>query len=497
MHRREISSALIASMTGAALLPRDAQSQTCTAPCYARTQAEINAGVTPTNTQYLPGDLRRYGADPTCNTPSATAITNAILSNAYVFDGYPGGGTYLVEATVPVQSVTRIQGACKQGSPVTASCTTGPKPRGTTFVLTSPTSGAALFHATTYIEDLHLSDLTITWLAVDQGQIGLLVDTDCRSCRITDCVFYGADTATTNITAMRFNGSTSGGYTGDLTIERNYITAVQTAISLNGPCSSVRILSNEVYCQSIVPSSCGVYDNSVTGGVVIAFNTFEGWTRAIYTAAGGVRQLFNYFEDQVLLDFDWGTTHFNTSFGDYNTGPPLSNALYNNSSGNTIFGGEYGATVDSTAMYAWRGFTEQGRTVANGHQQVRAYDAANYSGLGTLSFGVTAASLVTEKWTISGNEATFYCMVNGAMVSGTGTALLIALPAGVMPSDRTGIPCRVLDNGTAAFGFVEVYPNIGYIYVFRDATQASNWTPSEASTGFSLQIKFPINYAVN
>jgi hypothetical protein len=81
MHRRELSQALLASATGAALLAPRVEAQTCTAPCYARTQVEIALGVTPANTAYPADpyvDPRRYGADPTGVADSTAAVQTAI-----------------------------------------------------------------------------------------------------------------------------------------------------------------------------------------------------------------------------------------------------------------------------------------------------------------------------------------------------------------------------------------------------------------------------------
>lgn len=47
---------------------------------FNRTAAEIAASVTPTNYGYPPGDVRRYGADPTGTVDATTAFTNAQLS---------------------------------------------------------------------------------------------------------------------------------------------------------------------------------------------------------------------------------------------------------------------------------------------------------------------------------------------------------------------------------------------------------------------------------
>jgi len=62
---------------------------------WARTAAEIAAGVTPVNFAYTPGDLRRYGCDITGGTDNSAQISNAI--NAAVASGgvgyiyHPGG----------------------------------------------------------------------------------------------------------------------------------------------------------------------------------------------------------------------------------------------------------------------------------------------------------------------------------------------------------------------------------------------------------------------
>lgn len=64
---------------------------------YARTPQEITAGVTPTNFTFPPGDVRRYGADPTGVADSTTAFNNALASNGTV---YAIQGTYLLSATL-------------------------------------------------------------------------------------------------------------------------------------------------------------------------------------------------------------------------------------------------------------------------------------------------------------------------------------------------------------------------------------------------------------
>jgi hypothetical protein len=97
MQRRDLSKILLASSATSVLGAGSAQAQTCTAPCYARTAAEIAAGVTPTNLAYQQGDVRRYGADPTGVADSTAAIQNALTVGQ---DVYIAAGTYVITSAL-------------------------------------------------------------------------------------------------------------------------------------------------------------------------------------------------------------------------------------------------------------------------------------------------------------------------------------------------------------------------------------------------------------
>jgi hypothetical protein len=73
-----------------------------------QTAAELAASVTPTNIGYLPGDVRRYGADPTGVADSTTAITNAFLTGQRITGGGPEN-TYRYTSNISIpQSVTSV-----------------------------------------------------------------------------------------------------------------------------------------------------------------------------------------------------------------------------------------------------------------------------------------------------------------------------------------------------------------------------------------------------
>lgn len=73
-----------------------------------RTAAEIAASVTPTNYDYEPGDVRRYGADPTGAASSTTAINSALSINAPV---YFYAGSYKASGLSQTIAFQRILGS--------------------------------------------------------------------------------------------------------------------------------------------------------------------------------------------------------------------------------------------------------------------------------------------------------------------------------------------------------------------------------------------------
>lgn len=73
---------------------------------YKQTTAELSASVTPTDYSYAPGDVRRYGADPTGVADSTTAINNALLVALNM--GGPGGFAYASAGLYKITSVLTV-----------------------------------------------------------------------------------------------------------------------------------------------------------------------------------------------------------------------------------------------------------------------------------------------------------------------------------------------------------------------------------------------------
>ncbi len=449
---------------------------------YAITAAEITAGVIPTNLAYRPGSLQRYGADPTGAADSSAAITNACACNSLVFDEYPGGGRYLCNNSVTLSSVTKIRGTQKQGFGSSL---------GTTFVCgTAIGANGALFHATAFIEDLDFADFSVTWQTFNTSQVGFLFDLDCRSARWRNIGFVGLSNASTNVTGIKFSGG--GTFTGDVTIRECYVTGLWTGISLNGTCSTVRILDNELYTNVTTAGTVGINDQSVTGGALIEGNTFQGWNVGILVGFGSVRQRCNYFEGQTTYDFDWGATTNNVSIADYSTGTPQKRyAPPNNSTGNVVLFGSYGSFIDGNAIQAYRGYIEQGRPTANGHFSAIPYLAGNFGG----QWAPNAGQVTLEQYALTGNICHLDLQVSGATITATGTALTFTMP--VTASQIRYFPVWITTGaGTRQIGVAVTAANSATLSIYVDATFATNW-PTGASGAVSISIDFQVNASVN
>jgi hypothetical protein len=92
MKRRDVSVGLLGAAGAAAILAKEARAQSCNLPCYPVSPAEIAAQVTPTNTQYPPQNVLRYGADPTgvaYSTNAFAQLAQVIAKGQLIYQGQP------------------------------------------------------------------------------------------------------------------------------------------------------------------------------------------------------------------------------------------------------------------------------------------------------------------------------------------------------------------------------------------------------------------------
>ena len=100
MHRREFSKAVCNAVAGLRFFAAAHQpplSHPFSARRIKQTAAEALTGITPTDITYEPGDVRRYGADPTAKRDSTAAINRALKANRYVYALF---GTFKISASL-------------------------------------------------------------------------------------------------------------------------------------------------------------------------------------------------------------------------------------------------------------------------------------------------------------------------------------------------------------------------------------------------------------
>lgn len=425
---------------------------------FPRTARETSSGVTPTDFTKLPGDLLRYGADPTGVADSQPALLAALKASADVFDGFPGGGTYLLNSeTVWPSYPARIRGRSK-----TVQSGTG----GTVFKLAAAAgAGKAMLHATAFITDIEVTGITFNWADNTLGQGALLFDLDARSIRINNNVFVGASASTTTTFGVQFTGG--GTFTGDVSIRENYFTVIYRPVILSGACTSVRIIANEFYgnLPTVPAGSYGVNITvNTTYGTYIVGNYFQGYNTGIQSHGVAIYQAGNRYESNTNA-WQWQTGAnplLCVSHGEFLVSGGGATYPTDDTNACSVLAGSFGNFEGGTNLNIFRGYQEHGRTANLGDWTATTFAAGDYTANGGSTLTVTSGEVTTNEYTEIGHTLHWNLEVDGATTSvASPTEIDIKIPAGLVAAKTTKF--TVVFTGLVAeicYGFTTASSNV-------------------------------------
>jgi hypothetical protein len=142
------------------------------------------------------------------------------------------------------------------------------------------------------------------------------------------------------------------------------------------------------------------------------------------------------------------------------------------------------------------GLKERGRSAALGTWTSVAYNAANFTASGTMTWTVQEADQVSFGYMLFGKTMVVRFTLNLTSVGGAAsTELRIAIPGGHVASSTGGSPTigaiRAYDNGTDTVGFCGVVASAGYVRCWRGGF--SNWAASANNTSVQGMATFEVD----
>lgn len=458
-------------------------------PTFNQTNAEHSASVIPTNYAYPPGSFLRYGMDPTGVKDCAVAFQNACKCNCYVFDDYPGGGTYKFSSQANISNYPLRVSGSQMGQLGTA---TGP---GTVFVASASLGIGGICVNFTSFSDVEVERIKFQ-LKASAGTLSLvgMAFAELRNSTIEKCSFFGPGTTSDDTMGVVFNGT--GTFTGGVSVDKCYFSNHKYGINIQGSVTDLRVINSTIYGTPGHASSHGIHIGSTNcNGLMIIGNSFNLWHRGIYSMGAGIKQIGNRFEDSNP-QWEWvvGTATSHQSIGDTIIGGGVPIWSQADADANIVFSaaGYFGA---GATIQANRGFQEGGgagtalRSFAMGYPQTVTFAAGNFTGNGSMTWTVASGGQASFWYSIVGKTLTVNFSISGTVGGTPNTALQIAIPGGFTAASFSLNSLSVFNGGAWAVGACQVAAAASVIQIFNTPAGSVNWTAGTASVVGQIHIQ--------
>lgn len=260
--------------------------------------------------------------------------------------------------------------------------------------------------------------------------------------------------------------------------------ATRSAADLSSGSLAVARLGNGVTSTTTATDTGTVNDWAPT----IAGNTYIAWSGASDATFTGLSSS-GVTAGTVVVIKNTGTK--NAFFSHADTGSATANRFTNlATSGKTPIapGGHIAYVFDGTK---WQLLShEQGALISP------AFDAAQYTGSGTITWTVIAGNVTTLAYRLSGVVLTVWVYIDGTTISGSGVALKIGNSQWggfTVTKEQQTAGARDNDNGTRRAAFVQAPAGGTTINWYTDATAANAWAASTTNSGVVGTVTFEVS----
>lgn len=142
-------------------------------------------------------------------------------------------------------------------------------------------------------------------------------------------------------------------------------------------------------------------------------------------------------------------------------------------------------------IYARTAIYERTRTTPAGEWIDVAFNAADYTGSGTLVWTVQSGDITALAYTLVGKTMTVAFSIDTSSVIGTGMTLIIPIPGGFTSARTVEVAIHILDNLVRTTGYAFV--SAGTTTISFRRTNEANFAASADGTYIRGEIAFPIS----